>query len=101
MVERRCAQGGRFLKEVAESSKTRALGNLFPNKSQFEIFSKYSVIIPHKRKMGTPKEPLTADGLCLRQILGAPLRHGSPMFALPPLGTKKPFPKKVFAELFP
>ena len=30
-----------------------------------------------------------------------PLRNGRSMVALPPLSNKKPFPKKVFAELFP
>ena len=52
------------------------------------------------KKNGPKKETPTTNGLCPRQILGAPIKHKRPMFALPPL-TKKTLSKKVFAELFP
>ena len=50
--------------------------------------------------MGTPKETLTADGLCLRQILGAPPQAWAVYVRPHPLGAQKTFPKKGFCGAF-
>ena len=72
------------------------------DKSQFESLSKHTGIIPSKRKMGARKETPTSERSLPSANTGrAPSGMGATMFALPPLGEKKPFPKKVFAELFP
>ena len=51
--------------------------------------------------MGTPKKRKPLTVFAFGKYWAHPLRHGQLMFAPTPLGDKKPFPKKVFAELFP
>ena len=51
--------------------------------------------------MGTPKETQTADGLCPRQILGAPPQAREPPCSHPPHGVpQKPFPKRFLRSFF-
>ena len=51
--------------------------------------------------MGTPKETQTADGLCPRQILGAPPPAREPPCSHPPHGVpQKPFPKRFLRSFF-
>ena len=67
--------------------------NLKPSSNIYNTFSK---------KNGPREETPTADGLCLRQILGAPPPAWADHVRTPPIGQQKNlFPKKVFAELFP
>ena len=72
-----------------------------PDKSQFKDIPPTFKHHLAQRQMGTPKETQTADGLCLRQILGAPPQAWADYVRPYPIGRQKPFPKKVFAELFP
>ena len=70
------------------------------DKSKFEAIIKHLQHIP-KEKWAKKKKrpPLTV--FAFGKYWARPLRHGRTMFALPPLGDKKTFSKKVFAELFP
>ena len=70
------------------------------DKSKFEDVIKHLQHIP-QRKMGHGKkrQPLTV--FAFGKYWARPLRNGRSVFALSPLTPKKPFPKKVFAELFP
>ena len=51
--------------------------------------------------MGATKEPQPLTVFASGKYWARPLRNERAVFALPPLTLKKPFPKKVFAELFP
>ena len=75
--------------------------SLDTDKSQFEGLSKHSVIILLKDKWAHPKKRSPLTVFAFGKYWARPLRHGRSMFAPTPLGAKKPFPKKVFAELFP
>ena len=51
--------------------------------------------------MGPKKEAVTADGLCLRQILGAPPQAWDPPCSHPPHGVpQKPFQKRFLRSFF-
>ena len=50
--------------------------------------------------MGTPKETQTADGLCLRQILGAPPQAWEPLCSHPPHWAIKNLFQKRFLRSF-
>ena len=50
--------------------------------------------------MGTPKETLTADGLCLRQILGAPPQEWAAYVGTHPIGRKNLFQKRFLRSFF-
>jgi hypothetical protein len=51
--------------------------------------------------MGPKKKRSPLTVFAFGKYWARPLRHGRLMFAPTPLGDKKPFSKKVFAELFP
>ena len=53
------------------------------------------------KKNGPQKEAITADGLCPRQILGAPPQAREPPCSHPPHGVlQKPFPKRFLRSFF-
>ena len=70
-------------------------------KSQFEDITKHSKIILPKDKWAHPKKRSPLTVFAFGKYWARPLRNGRSMFAPTPLGNKKTFPKKVFAELFP
>ena len=71
------------------------------DKSQFEGLPKHYGI-PRPKKNGPRKEsPREERSLPSANTGRAPSGMGATMFAPTSLGDKKPFPKKVFAELFP
>ena len=53
-----------------------------------------------QKKNGPKKETPTADGLCHRQILGAPPPAWADHVRTPPIGRKKTFSKKGFCGAF-
>ena len=60
-----------------------------------------SAFFSPKEKWAPKKKRPPQTVFALGKYWARPLRNGRPMFALAKLATKKPFPKKVFAELFP
>ena len=70
------------------------------DKSQFESIP--SIWLSSRPKINGPtKETLTANGLCPRQILGAPPPAREPPCSHPPHGVpRKPFPKRFLRSFF-